>query len=104
MMTPFPPRTPKQMRREAEQRGTPKVTNLMNLTTPQLQSLVARARVGLRPLGLFAPVWHSRGTKNWAQRDYARWAPLVTRREGNCLLPGVTGKKGINPVNAGAYA
>jgi hypothetical protein len=24
--------------------------------------------------------------------------------EGNCLLPGPTGKKGINPVDAGIYA
>jgi hypothetical protein len=42
--------------------------------------------------------------KKWPQRDYARWGPLVTRREGIGLSPGVTGKKGINPANAGAYA
>src|SRR5262245_56102046 len=35
-----------------------------------------------------------RSSKNWARRDYARRAPLDTRREGNRLCPGMTGKRG----------
>jgi len=38
-----------------------------------------------------------RGTKKWPQRNYARWGPLVTRREGNCLSDRRNGEKGITP-------
>ena len=41
--------------------------------------------------------------KNWARHDYARRAPLVTRREGTCLCPGVAGKRG-KPRRMTAYA
>src|SRR5437764_3930832 len=48
--------------------------------------MAARACVQLR-----AAVFSA---KNWPQRNNARWGPLVTRLEGSCLFPGLTGKRG----------
>ena len=41
--------------------------------------------------------------KKWARRDYARRAPLVTRREGTSPVSRHDGEKGITPSNDRAY-